>query len=150
MVYYEWLKAHNAVVPFFLGEGGHVQGSVTDNAVYASLAVEADRYTVPLPDGRTIMLHKRRYEGPPEGLAYSEMWLNPGRGWRGVISPERAIAELVDVFDEDIRIFNKKHDYEACLGLTPFQSGNDTDWRYFNNDELNESLAIRLAAKYAF
>jgi hypothetical protein len=78
------------------------------------------------------------------------MWLNPGRGWRGVISPERAIAELVDVFDEDIRIFNKKHDYEACLGLTPFQSGNTTDWRYFNNDELNEALAIRLAAKYAF
>ena len=76
------------------------------------------------------------------------MWLNPGRGWVGEISPERAVRELVEQFDEPIRVKNAENGYRACYGLTPFQFGNDTDWKYFNHVGLMSPLVAALKAKY--
>ena len=154
MAFYEWLHAHNVPVPFFLGEGGHVEGSVSSTATahaWAYAAEQADRYRVSLPDGKVLVLNKRRYERPPStlnGLAAANMWLNPGRGWRGLISEDRAVAELVAEFDRPTYEFNKEHKWQACLGLTPFQWGNDNDWYHFNHNPLTQKLVAALGAAY--
>ena len=76
------------------------------------------------------------------------MWLNPGKGWKGEISAERAVRELLEQFDEPTRLKNVQNGYRACYGLTPFQFGNDSDWRYFNHEELSSPLVVALRARY--
>ena len=153
MYYYEWLKAHGVDVPFFLGEGGHVQGSLSTSAnvvALAQAAFRANRYTVSTPRG-VIVLNKRKMPivRSMTSRASAQMWLNPGHGWRGVITPQRAVQELVDQFDEPTRVFDKKHGYKSTIGMTPFQWGDDGDWFYFNYNEITDNLANRLADKYA-
>jgi len=76
------------------------------------------------------------------------LWLHPGQGWNGIISEERAVRELVDVFDEELRQANILHP-GSSYGMTPFQWGNRTDWGNFNHEPLTLKLVAALRVKYS-
>lgn len=153
---YDWLKAQGVPVPFALLEGGHVVGEVNTGVssfLGNLLAAAANQYeyAVSIPSkGIVIRLKKRRLPVVrPRGITRAlGMWLNPGHGWVGEIPADRAVRELVAEFDEPVRLKNAQNGYKACYGLSPFQFGNDTDWRYFNHEELVEPLVVALRARY--
>ena len=136
MAYYDWLKANGVIVPWFLGEGGHVGGSVTQNNAYYVNTVtnEAIPYMVATPSGNVILRKRQELFPPPgyEGLAANNMWLNPGQGWKGLIGIDRLIKELIDYFNNPIEAKNQIEGWQACVGGTPFQAGNTTDWAKFD------------------
>lgn len=135
MAYFDWLKAHGVIFPWFFGEGGHVVGSVS--STQDALAVNAVRMRA-LVNGfqtitvgsETITLQKRR--ALHFSRLYGDMWLNPGQGWNGVISKERAVAELIEYWEKPLEAKNKAENWQAHIGGTPFQGGNDSDWKGFD------------------
>ena len=153
MVNYEWLVDRGEPTPFWSGEGGHVVGSVTGayNVRAHSAALIANRQTVLVPSqGVRLILNKRRelYNPNRHNLNAMGMWLNPGHGWVGEISADRAVAELVKYFNNPLELFNAQYNWEAHYGNTTFQWGNRTDWRYFNHEALLQPLLAALIAEY--
>ena len=153
---YDWLKAKGVPVPFFHGEGGHVVGNVVDSNSASALAFTAqhfnrDKYAVNIPEkGVAILFEKRKLPvvRRADVVETQGMWLNPGRGWVGEIDPARAIRELVDEFDEPIRLKNAENDYKASYGNTTFQWGNRSDWDKFNYEQLADGLRVAMVNKY--
>jgi hypothetical protein len=143
MLYYDWLKANGVIVPWFLGEGGHVGGSVSTNQGLAFGYYSDTSYKIAVPS-EYVSYHKNEYitlmkrkplyypfsTGSVEAM--NSLWLNPGQGWKGLINKERLIDELMLYFNDPIEQKNKEEGWQACLGLTPFQAGNTTDWSKFD------------------
>jgi hypothetical protein len=140
--YWDWLNANNAAVPVFSGEGGQVVGSAEPITEALASALGnmpkrvADSFYVVRAGDEILRLQKRKAlfrPAPVGGLVDAQgMWLNPGKGWNGEIPWSRAEDELIVLWDERWEIINRERNYEATIGVTPFQAGNDGDWGGFN------------------
>jgi len=135
--YFDWLKAHGIILPYFFGEGFLVGGSVSAaNTMLQTYAVQRaalakDYYTIKVGN-EIITLEKRKALFAPVGEASARMWLNPGQGWKGLISVDRAVDELMELWNDRLEAINKERSYKAHIGGTPFQGGNSSDWGKFD------------------